>query len=278
MPITIKTPEEIALIREGGRLLAGILQKLSDAARPGISTIELDATAERLIREAGGEPAFKGYRAKGSRVVFPSTICTSINDEAVHGIPGPDRILSDGDIVGIDIGMRWPIGENSKLRKALYTDMAVTVGIGHISPEAKQLLRVTAEALEIGISAVRPGGYIGDIGHAVEKHLKKYHYGIIRNLAGHGVGYELHEEPLIPNYGSPGTGAELKPGLVIAIEPMATMGDHRVRLDRDGWTFRTVDHSLAAHFEKTVAVTNDGVEVLTPFLETDRRYIFSSRN
>ncbi|MEK7560947.1 MAG: M24 family metallopeptidase [Patescibacteria group bacterium] len=273
MPITIKTTKDIALIREGGRLLAGILHELVEAARPGISTGELDAIAERRIKAASGAPAFKGYRAKGSRAVFPATICTSINDEAVHGIPRPDRILAVGDIVGIDIGMRWPemtskekrVKSKEKERTGLYTDMAVTIGIGRIAPEAEKLLRITAEALEIGIRAARPGGHTGDIGHAVQQHLKKHHYGIIRNLAGHGVGYELHEEPLIPNYGAPGTGAELKPGLVIAIEPMATIGDWRVRLDRDGWTFKTADHSLAAHFEKTIAVTKNGVEVLTPF-------------
>lgn len=267
MASQIKTKEEIRILREGGKRLAEILQKLVSALCSGVSTFELDGLAEVLIFACGGKPAFKGYRIKETRTPFPATICTSINDEVVHGIPRKDRILQDGDIIGIDIGMAWPckfpISNFQFLIKPLFTDMAVTIGIGKISAEAERLIRVTREALDMGIQAVNPGAHIGDIGAAVEMQLKKNNLGIIRDLAGHGVGYELHEEPLIPNFGKAGTGPELREGMVIAIEPMATLGDWRIKLDRDEWTFRTIDGSLAAHFEHTIVVTARGAEVLT---------------
>ena len=266
MAITIKTKEEIDLMREGGKRLADILNQVVAKAHKGITTFELDRIAEDLILQSGGKPSFKGYRIKGVSVAYPGTICISINEEIVHGIPRKDRVLAQGDIVGLDIGMWWPFSvktSEDKLVKSLCTDMAVTIGIGNISSEAQRLIDATKESLEIGIAQVKPGATVGDIGDAIEQYLKKQHLGIIRDLAGHGVGYELHEEPLIPNYGKAGKGVELREGMVIAIEPMATLGDWRVVLADDQWTFKTIDNSLGAHFEHTMAVTKDGVEVLT---------------
>lgn len=262
MAITIKTKEEIDLMREGGKLLAGILDRIVLAAQSGIATLELDKLAESLILQSGGKPSFKGYRIKGVSVAYPGTICISINEEVVHGIPRQDRIFHEGDIVGLDIGMWWPLSAG-KPTKSLCTDMAVTIGIGNISSEAQRLIDATKKSLEIGIAQVKLGATVGDIGNAIEQYLKKQHLGIIRDLAGHGVGYELHEEPLIPNYGKAGKGAELKEGMVIAIEPMATLGDWRVVLADDQWTFKTIDNSLGAHFEHTMAVTKNGAEILT---------------
>ncbi|MBI2053258.1 MAG: type I methionyl aminopeptidase [Candidatus Sungbacteria bacterium] len=254
MAVRIKTEQEIALMREGGKRLAGVMARLKEAALPGVSTGALDELAERLMREAGGDPVFQGYRIPGVETAYPASICTSINDEVVHGIPQKNRMLASGDIIGIDIGMRW---------RGFVTDMAVTVGIGEIAPDALRLITATKESLDIGIAAVRPGAKIGDISHAVEQHLKKAGLGVIRDLAGHGVGHELHEEPLIPNFGKAGKGMELREGMAIAIEPMATLGGWRIALDRDEWMFRTSDGSLAAHFEHTVAVTSGGYDILT---------------
>ena len=261
-------------MRENGKLLANVLRKVVEAACSGIATYELDMLAERLILDCGGTPSFKGYYVKGVTRPYPATMCVSINEEVVHGIPRKDRILHSGDIVGLDIGMWWPGKESGILnlesgRKrsepitSLCTDMAVTIGIGQISKEAQRLIDATRESLEIGIAEVRPGATVGDIGSAIERFLKKQHFGIVRDLAGHGVGYELHEEPLIPNYGKAGKGAILQEGMAIAIEPMATLGDWRVALADDQWTFKTVDNSLGAHFEHTMTVTKDGVEVFT---------------
>ena len=280
MAITIKTKKELALMRENGKRLAGVLDQVVAAARPGISTAELDEFAERLTIESGGTPSFKGYRIKGVSRSYPATMCISINEEVVHGIPRKDRILREGDIVGLDIGMWWPRSvpvaetkisimpqteslQNEKSMKPLCTDMAVTIGIGKISREARRLIDATRESLEIGIAQVKAGATVGDVGNAIEQYLKKQNLGIIRDLAGHGVGYELHEEPLIPNYGKAGKGVELKEGMAIALEPMATLGDWRVALADDQWTFKTIDNSLGAHFEHTMAVTKDGAEVLT---------------
>ncbi len=254
MTFSRKTEEEIRILRQGGRRLAVILRAIAAAARPGISTSEVDAMAERMIREAGGDPIFKGYRIAEAKTPFPASICTSLNDEVVHGIPRPDRMLTDGDIFSLDIGMRW---------NGLVTDMAVTIDIGKISADARRLIRATREALDDAIAVIRPGATIGDIGRAVETRLKKDGLGIIRDLAGHGVGYELHEPPMIPNFGTPGSGLKLEEGMVIAVEPMATLGTWRITLDDDEWTFRTADHSLAAHFEHTIAVMQNGAEVLT---------------
>ncbi|MBI3442833.1 MAG: type I methionyl aminopeptidase [Candidatus Sungbacteria bacterium] len=254
MAITIKTKEEIDTLAEGGRRLALVLKRVAAAAAPGVSAFELDTLAERLIIGSGGVPSFKGYRVAGIRTPYPATICVSVNDEVVHAIPTKNKILREGDIVGLDIGMWY---------KKLCTDMAITIGVGKVSPEIERMMAVTKESLDLGIAVVRAGAHVGDIGHAVEQRLKKDMLGIIRDLAGHGVGYELHEDPFIPNFGSPHTGPELKEGMVIAIEPMSTLGTWRVVLQDDGWTYKTADGSLAAHFEHTLAVTKDGAEVLT---------------
>lgn len=281
MAIIIKTKEEIAVMRECGRRLAAILRELTEAAKPGVTAADLDRFAEERIISSGGIPVFKGYRTRDDKRPYPGSICISVNDEVVHGVPAREKILKEGDVVGIDIGMRWgrrqetphhpdSSGGTGQARDrrhvrdgGLVTDMAVTVGIGKISEEAHRLIRVTQEALEIGISVVKIGAHVGDIGHAVAKHLRKHNLGIVRDLAGHGVGRELHEEPLIPNYGSRGSGAELKEGMAIAIEPMAMLGGEKLILDDDQWTYRTADNSLAAHFEHSVAVTKEGAEVLT---------------
>lgn len=269
MAITVKSKEEIALLREGGKRLARILDRVAAAATPGLSTLELDRLAESLILASGGEPSFKWYRIEGVRSAYPATICISVNDEVVHSIPKKDKILKEGDIVALDIGMRWP-GQELKMKdaalrnaKSLYTDMAVTIGIGRISPESEMLLAATREALEIGIGMVAPGKRVGDVSHAIQTHLASYHLGIVRELAGHGVGYKVHEEPLIPNFGKANSGPELVEGMVIAIEPIANLGSDEVALQSDEWTFKTADGSMSAHFEHTMAVTQDGVEVLT---------------
>ena len=257
-------------MRENGKVLANVLRKVVEAACSGITTYELDMLAERLILDCGGTPSFKGYHVKGVARPYPATMCISINEEVVHGIPRKDRILHNGDIVGLDIGMWWPSfvratedKPSGNKSRALCTDMAVTIGIGQISKEAQRLIDATRESLEIGIAEVKPGATVGDIGSAIENFLKKQNFGIVRDLAGHGVGYELHEEPLIPNYGKAGKGVILQEGMAIAIEPMATLGDWRVLLADDQWTFKTVDNSLGAHFEHTMTVTKDGVEVFT---------------
>lgn len=273
---TIKTKEEIEILREGGRRLAKILKKVTEEARQGVSTYDLDRLAESLILKSGGRPSFKGYGPEGAKIPYPSSLCVSVNDEVVHAIPKKDKILKEGDIVGLDIGMQWPaIARHSGLRRArpaksaeedrpgLYTDTAVTIGIGKILKDAKRLLKATKEALYLGIKEVKPGATVGDIGHAIEKHLKKNDLGVVRDLAGHGVGYKVHEEPLIPNYGKQGEGFKLLEGMVIAIEPISTLGKPEVFLASDKWTFKTSDGSLSAHFEHTVAVTAGGADILT---------------
>lgn len=257
--MVVKREEEKTILRTGGEKLAKVLASVAKEARPDISTLELDKYAEGLIISAGGAPAFKGYRIKGVSRPYPGTLCVSVNDEIVHAIPRKDKILYEGDIVGIDIGMRWPRQGGVQL----YTDMAVTIGVGEAAKEARRLVAVTEKALEIGISEVAPGKFIGDIGYSIHKYLSGEGLGVIRDLAGHGIGYRLHEEPLIPNFGVRGQGGKIVEGMVIAIEPMATLGGWQIFLDKDQWTFRTVDKSLAAHFEHTVLVTSTGAEVLT---------------
>lgn len=252
-----KTELEISIVRESGKRLGNILQKLASLVKSGISTGFLDERAANLIREAGGDAVFKGYKAYGSRGAYPAHVCVSTNDEIVHGIPRTDRILKEGDIVGLDIGMRYPS------RTGLVTDTAVTVPVGSISPEAKKLLLATKEALYAGIAAAHVGGRMGDIGAAIQARLEKDKLGIIRELVGHGVGKKLHEDPYVPNYGTEGEGEVLKEGMVLALEPMATLGSSRIVLDKDGWTYKTKDGSLAGHFEHTIIIRKSGTEVLT---------------
>lgn len=247
----------IFILRECGARLSTITKKLAAAVAPGIATLELDRLAESLILSSGGTPVFKGYRAERKDTPFPASICTSVNDEVVHAIPRADRILREGDILGIDIGMRYPASAG------LITDMAVTVPVGVIGPEVAELLHATKESLDAGVRALKVGGHLGDVGAAIQARIEADGFGVVRELVGHGVGKHLHEDPYVPNYGRPGEGIVVREGLVIALEPMATAGDPEVLLDRDGWTWRTKDKSLSAHFEHTIIVAETGAEILT---------------
>ncbi len=233
--------------------MAAILKEIKAKARAGIKTIELDKLAESLILDAKGVPSFKGYSAGGSSGSYPASLCVSINDEVVHGIPTA-RELKDGDIVGLDIGMKY---------KGLFTDMAETIEIGKVNEKLFRLIEITRKSLEIGIKQVRAGARVGDIGHAIQKFVEASGFGVVHELVGHGVGKKVHEDPEIPNWGRAGTGTELKENMVIAIEPMVTLGSPEVFLDKDGWTWKTCDGKPAAHFEHTMVVTKDGPEVLT---------------
>ncbi len=259
--IIYKSEKEVAEMRQGGRILACVLRKLIDAAKSGVTTGELDTMAEQLIRQAGCVPVFKGYRQRRGDQPFPDTICTSLNDEVVHGIASRGIRLNSGDIVGIDIGLQYP----GKLRRYVL-DMAKTIAIGKISQEAKRLLKVTERALTRGIAEMKPENFVHDISNAIQKTFIKEDLGIIRDLVGHGVGYQLHEEPCVYNFipeNGPLERVKLEAGMVLAIEPMATLGGYRVKVAADGWTIKTVDGSLAAQFEHTVAVTKNGHEILT---------------
>lgn len=252
--ISIKTPEEIKILREGGKILASVLLSVAGKAKPGAAAAELDELAEKLIRKAGGEPAFKNYKTQEDKIPFPSSLCVSVNDEVVHGIPSPERILREGDIAGLDLGLKW---------RNLYTDAALSVPVGKISREAKELLVATKKALEKGIKAARAGGFVGDVSFAVQSYVEARGFNVVKKLVGHGVGYGLHEEPEIPNWGNQKTGAFLKEGMVIAVEPMAVSGSSEIYLAKNNWTWKTKDGSLAAHFEHTIAITKRGCEVLT---------------
>lgn len=245
--VTLKSPREIEAMRRSGTITAKVLADLMKAVRPGMTTGELDALAERGIRSEGGIPTFKGYNR------FPGSICASVNDEVVHGIPG-SRVLRDGDLLSIDIGTTLD---------GYVSDSAVTVAVGTIPQNARRLLEVTAECLTIGIEQMYRGKHLGDIGASVQEHAERHGYGVVRELVGHGVGRTMHEEPHVPNYGHAGTGMELRPGLVLAIEPMITEAKPGIRVLDDGWTVVTADGKLAAHFEHTIAVTEDGPKILT---------------
>ena len=247
--IIYKSPQEVEKMRRAGRIVAGTIDSVLEAVRPGVSTADLDHVAERYISREGSTPSFKGYRG------FPASICASLNEEVVHGIPSPRRILKEGDILSLDFGAIW---------EGYQADAAVTVFVGEPpSAEAEKLVRVTDEALEAAISQLRPGARLSDISHAVQQVVEGAGFSVVREYVGHGIGRSLHEDPQIPNYGPPGRGPELRPGLVIAVEPMVTMGDWPTRVLADGWTVVTADGSLAAHFEHTVAVNEGGHEVLT---------------
>ena len=249
----LKTKEEIEILREGGKRLALVLAQIKTEVVPGVKTSELEALARVLIKSAGDEPAFLGYKPPGSRLTYPAALCVSINDEIVHGIPG-ERVIKEGDIVSLDLGLK---------HDGLFTDMAITVPVGQISLEAKNLILTVEQALEAGINEARPGRHLGDIGSAIGAVIKKNGFQIVKELAGHGVGYAPHEGPFVPNFGQAGRGEELLPGLVIAIEPMATTGRGDIKVGSDEFTFLTQDGKLAAHVEKTIVITNEGVEILT---------------
>lgn len=251
----IKTDHDIAVIREGGRILAGIVEKLSNEIRPGVSTLEIDALAEKYIRSFGGVPSFKGYRGRSSDPPFPGTICASLNDEVVHGIPRSDRILQEGDLFKLDIGMRY---------KDRYTDMARTFAVGRISWQAQKVLDVTRESLEAGSQTLRDGSTIREYARIVQRYVESFGFSLVRDLVGHGVGYEVHEPPQIPNCADVRTkDFTFKKNMVVALEPMVNAGGWQIKLSRDGWTFETADHSLSAHFENTYAITKTGAEILT---------------
>jgi methionyl aminopeptidase len=246
--IVCKSPAELEKMHAASQLVAQVLEALRPLALPGASTMDIDREAERLVRAAGALPAFKGYRG------FPATICSSINDEVIHGIPASARRLREGDILSVDMGVKL---------NGFYGDSAVTLPIGKIAPEAQRLLDVTQEALARGIAVVQVGGRVSDIGHAVQQYVEAHGYSVVREFVGHGVGSQLHEEPQVPNYGSPGRGPRLAAGMTLAIEPMVNVGKPAVKVLSDGWTAVTVDGSLSAHFEHTVAVTPEGPWVLT---------------
>ena len=246
--IICRSRAEIDRLRAANQLVADVLARLEAAVAPGVTTADLDRLAEQLVRDAGAEPAFKGYRG------YPATLCASVNEEVVHGIPSASRALREGDIVSLDMGVR--LG-------GFYGDSAVTVPVGRVPEATTALLRVTREALDRAIAAVRVGGRLSDIGHAVQEWVERHGFSIVREFVGHGIGERLHEEPQIPNYGPPGRGPKLTEGMVLAIEPMVAQGRPATRVLADGWTAVTRDGSLAAHFEHTVAVTGAGPLVLS---------------
>ncbi len=244
--MVLKTDGEIALMDEANRIVHRVLDGIAERLVPGMTTRELDRFAERTIREHGGVPAFLDYRG------YPATLCTSINDVIVHGIPD-DTPLGEGDIVGVDCGV---------LYKGYYGDAARTFAVGRVDEEAERLLAVTRRALELAVDRTRPGARLSDIGHAVQQHVESHGFSVVREFVGHGIGTSLHEDPQVPNFGEPGKGPRLEPGLVLAIEPMVNAGGHDVKVDPDGWTARTADGKLSAHFEFSVAVTRQGPQVL----------------
>jgi methionyl aminopeptidase len=245
--INYKTTHEIEMMERAGRVLEAVVEALKEAIRPGIRTIDLDRLADKRIRAAGARPGFLGYNG------FPNSICVSVNDEAVHGIPGKRR-LADGDIVSLDLGL---------VLDGFWADMGCTVGVGRVDPEAERLMQVTEECLEVAIRHAQPGGHLGDISAAVQAHAEGAGFSVIRQFVGHGIGRSMHEPPQVPNFGSAGSGPPLKPGMTLAIEPMVNQGGPDVYIKPDGWTVCTTDRSLSAYYEHTVAITKDGPRVLT---------------
>ncbi len=245
--MVLKTRAELAVMHKANALVQETLRMLADHVRPGVSTAELDRLAEDFILAKGAKPAFKGYHG------YPATLCTSVNDVIVHGIPSERCILKEGDIISLDCGV---------VVDGFYGDGAVTLPVGKISPEAQRLLQVTRECLELAVKEARPGRRLGDVSAAIQRHAEEAGFSVVREFVGHGIGRSLHEEPQVCNYGVPGTGPELRPGLVLAIEPMVNEGSPHVRVDADGWTARTEDGKLSAHFEYSVAVTENGPWVL----------------
>ena len=244
----IKSAEEIAIMREAGRIVAVVLQKMSEAIKPGMKTRQLDEIAEKEVGKfSSARASFKGYNN------FPASICVSVNDEVVHGIPG-SKIIKEGDIVSLDFGVIY---------KGFQGDAAVTVGVGKISDEARKLMQVTEASLMQGINAARDGGTLGDIGAAIQGYVEEYGFSVVREYSGHGIGRDMHEEPLIPNFGNKGTGLRLREGMTLALEPMVNKGGWKTRLSGNGWTVHTADKSLSAHFEHTIAIRKDETEILT---------------
>lgn len=246
----IKTPEEIKVMAEAGKLLAKIMSELKGLVKPGITTDYLDEVAEDLVFKCGAKPAFKGYEG------FPNALCVSLNEEVVHGVPSY-RLLKEGDIVSLDLGI---------LYKGYYSDMAVTLPVGEVDPEAQRLIRITKKCLKLALKKIRSGNTTGDIGNTIERYVESQGFDVVRNLCGHGIGKNIHEEPEILNYGKRKTGEPLVEGMVICPEPMITMGHGKTRLSDNGFTYKTADDSLSAHFEHTVVVTKRGCRILTSLL------------
>jgi methionyl aminopeptidase len=246
--IPLKTQEEIGIMAEGGRILSGIMKKLSKLVKPGITTKDLDRVAETLIFKAGAEPSFKGQQG------YPASFCFSLNEKIVHGVPSESVLLKEGDIITLDIGMKY---------KGFHTDMAVTLPVGRVEPEIKRMIWVTRKALKRAIKKVRPGNTFGDIGNTIQRYVESQGFNIIRELCGHGIGKDLHEDPQILNYGKRHIGPEIQEGMVFCIEPMVTKGDWRIKQSKDRIGYETFDGSWAAHFEQTVAVTKHGAKILT---------------
>lgn len=246
--VEIKSKDEIELMRDAGRIVSEILDELEKAVAPGVSTWDLDQLAERLIYQKGARPAFKGYRG------FPSCLCASVNAEVVHGIPSRKRKLQDGDLMKLDFGVIY---------KGYFGDSARTVPVGNVKPEAQALIDATRESLYKGIEQMKPGNRVGDIGAAVQKYVEGKGFAVVRDFVGHGIGKALHELPQVPNYGDAGSGPKLRPGMVLALEPMVNVGTFKVKLLDDDWTAVTLDGKLSAHFEHTVAITEDGPDILT---------------
>ncbi|KPJ73030.1 methionine aminopeptidase [Parcubacteria bacterium DG_74_1] len=245
--IQIKTPEEIEIMAESGKILAKIMKELEKQVKPGITTKELDRVAEALILKSGGKPSFKGYEG------YPTALCTSINEEIVHAIPS-NRELKEGDILSLDLGVQW---------RGFHADMAITVPVGKIDPETQRLIRVTKKALKRGFKKIKPGNTFGDIGNTIQRYVESQGFNVVRELCGHGIGKELHEEPQILNYGKRKTGPEITEGMVFCLEPMVTVGDWKIKKAKDGYGLETQDGSLSCHFEHTAALTRNGAKVLT---------------
>jgi methionyl aminopeptidase len=254
--ISIKTQEEIKIMAEGGKILAKIMKELEKNVKPGITTEELDRLAESLVLKSGGKCSFKGYKSTDGETVrpYPNCLCTSINEEIVHAIPS-DRILKEGDIISLDLGIFY---------KGFHSDMAITVPVGKVSFEAQRLIRATKKALKRGIKKSRIGNTFGDIGNTIQRYVESQGFNVVRELCGHGIGRELHEDPQILNYGKRHTGPEIKEGMTFCLEPMITVGDWKLKKSKDGYGYETKDGSLSAHFEHMVAITKTGCRILTP--------------
>lgn len=253
MAVIIKTREQIDILRAGGKRLAVVLAKVAKKVAPGVTTAELDKYAYELIKDGGDESAFLNYKPEGQSKAYPASLCASVNNEVVHGIPKASKVLKEGDIISLDLGLK---------HKGLFTDHAITVPVSKTNKASEQLLHMTHEALMVGIAEAKAGNTVGDIGHAIEAFVNRK-YGIVRELSGHGVGVKIHEDPYIPNYGKKGKGQKLIPGMVIAIEPMLNIGKADIITLADGYTIKTSDGSRSAHFEHTVLITEGEPEILT---------------
>jgi methionyl aminopeptidase len=249
-----KDPKEIEILRQGGKILAAVLNLAASKAVPGVSAADLDELAEREIVKAGGKPSFKNYRSQAGDPPFPASLCVSVNNEVVHGIPYKNKILKQGDIVGLDLGVQY---------KGLYTDMAITTPVGTVADKHLKLITAAKESLAAGLAQVRAGNFTGDVGFAIESTVKKYKFSVVRELVGHGVGKAVHEEPEVPCFGRPKTGTKLLAGMVLAVEPMVNEGGWKVNFSPDGWTIVTEDGGWSAHAEHTILVTEAGYEILT---------------